>query len=400
MSINIDKKGRVHLYIMLEDENGVNQRQHFSKPEWKIKRDAKKFEDEFMLKQKTVKKTLSINNLYGIYIEKRKMKNKSSYNYASVHRQYIKDSIGLKDVAYLTQDDIRKWQDMLLAKDKSPRYTDKIQDLLRTILRYGVSEKLTTSNPFTIRNIEFPVKKKVPVQHWSVSEFEQFEKCAADQDYKDFFTLLFWEGLRYGEAVALTVEDCDPIKGTIVVDETWDAKGKEATDPKTVNSFRTIVCTNKGKEIIARRLKMYSKLFGYDKDTILFGFHTHLNPTTTKRRFEEYIKASGVKRIIIHALRHSHVAFLRGMGWSAFDIAKRLGHTVEMVDEVYGQWNYDRQREMMDKLNETMAAEKEIKEEKPVDSKLKLVRKKHFIVKESGIYQDKITQIAHSKNMN
>ena len=74
------------------------------------------------------------------------------------------------------------------------------------------------------------------------------------------------------------------------------------------------------------------------------------------------------------------------MGWSAFDIAKRLGHTVEMVDEVYGQWNYDRQREMMDKLNETMAAEKEIKVEKPEDSKLILVRKNHFIVKKSVIY--------------
>lgn len=85
-------------------------------------------------------------------------------------------------------------------------------------------------------------------------------------------------------------------------------------------------------------------------------------------------------------LRHSHVAFLREMGWSAFDIAKRLGHTVEMVDEVYGQWNYDRQREMMDKLNETMAAEKEIKVEKPEDSKLILVRKNHFIVKKSVIY--------------
>ena len=37
-------------------------------------------------------------------------------------------------------------------------------------------------------------------------------------------------------------------------------------------------------------------------------------------------KETGVKRIRIHDLRHSHVSMLIDMGFSAVDIAERVGH--------------------------------------------------------------------------
>ena len=37
-------------------------------------------------------------------------------------------------------------------------------------------------------------------------------------------------------------------------------------------------------------------------------------------------KESGVKRIRLHDLRHSHVSLLIEMGFSAVDIAERVGH--------------------------------------------------------------------------
>ena len=37
-------------------------------------------------------------------------------------------------------------------------------------------------------------------------------------------------------------------------------------------------------------------------------------------------KISGVKRIRIHDLRHSHVSLLINMGFNAVDIANRVGH--------------------------------------------------------------------------
>ena len=55
--------------------------------------------------------------------------------------------------------------------------------------------------------------------------------------------------------------------------------------------------------------------------------------------------------IRIHDLRHSHVSLLINLGFDSFDIAKRLGHTVDMVNNIYGHWFNDAQRKMVDKLN-------------------------------------------------
>ena len=44
-------------------------------------------------------------------------------------------------------------------------------------------------------------------------------------------------------------------------------------------------------------------------------------------------KASGVKRIRVHDIRHSHVSLLIDMGFSAVAIADRVGH--ESIDITY-----------------------------------------------------------------
>ena len=44
-------------------------------------------------------------------------------------------------------------------------------------------------------------------------------------------------------------------------------------------------------------------------------------------------KASGVKRIRVHDLRHSHISLLIEMGFSALAIAERVGH--ESIDITY-----------------------------------------------------------------
>ena len=46
--------------------------------------------------------------------------------------------------------------------------------------------------------------------------------------------------------------------------------------------------------------------------------------------------ASGVKRIRVHDIRHSHASLLIEMGFQPLLIAERLGDTVEMVNDIYG----------------------------------------------------------------
>jgi integrase len=50
--------------------------------------------------------------------------------------------------------------------------------------------------------------------------------------------------------------------------------------------------------------------------------------------------ASGVKRIRIHGIRHSHISLLIDMGFSAVAIADRVGHeSIDITYHYYGKKN-------------------------------------------------------------
>ena len=64
------------------------------------------------------------------------------------------------------------------------------------------------------------------------------------------------------------------------------------------------------------------------------------------------VRETGVKRIRIHDLRHSHVAHLIELGFSPVDIADRLGHESMSVTMTYSHLYPSKQRKMADKLNQ------------------------------------------------
>lgn len=345
----IERDKKYHLRFRYTDIHGVVHQKHFCKAEWKKKKDAKDFYDEYMKKLAIETSARTVNDLYHRYIEERQMKLKSKYNIESVWKNYIDKSIGQTLLNQVTQADIRRWQKDLLKQKHSNRYLGKIQDTLRTIFIFGYKHEYIDRNPFTIENVTVEEEKKI-VKHWTPGEFQKFIDQADNDLYSDFFKLLYWTGLRYGEAVALTVKDYDKVNGTIKVNKTWDNVHKVATSPKTHNSYRTVVCTNEVKTLLNERLSVCTNVYGNDEDSILFGVVEHLSPRTMQHAFERYSKRAGLPKINIHALRHSHVFMLRKIGFDAFEIAKRLGHTVEMVNQYYGQWFLETQIEMVEKI--------------------------------------------------
>lgn len=63
------------------------------------------------------------------------------------------------------------------------------------------------------------------------------------------------------------------------------------------------------------------------------------------------VRQSGVKRIRIHDLRHSHISLLIDMGFSAVAIADRVGHESIEITYQYAHLFPSKQTEMADKLD-------------------------------------------------
>ena len=66
---------------------------------------------------------------------------------------------------------------------------------------------------------------------------------------------------------------------------------------------------------------------------------------------ERGCKLANVKRIRIHDLRHSHVSLLIDMGFSAVDIANRVGHESIDITFRYAHMFPNKQSEIANKLN-------------------------------------------------
>ena len=66
---------------------------------------------------------------------------------------------------------------------------------------------------------------------------------------------------------------------------------------------------------------------------------------------ERGCKETGVKKIRIHDLRHSHISLLIDMGFSALAIAERVGHEAINITYNYAHLFPTRQTEMADQLN-------------------------------------------------
>lgn len=158
------------------------------------------------------------------------------------------------------------------------------------------------------------------------------------------FEILYWCGLRVGEMLALTPTDIDLDRSTISVTKSYQRlRGRDVvTEPKTKKSVRTVVMP----KFLAEEVAEYMALIGA-------GRHERLFPFTKGRMHHEMdrgCQASGVKRIRVHDLRHSHVSLLIDMGFSAVAIADRVGHESADITYRYAHMFPDVQHDMASAL--------------------------------------------------
>ena len=165
--------------------------------------------------------------------------------------------------------------------------------------------------------------------YWTLEEFQKFSDAIMDkQDSWMAFQILFWTGMRIGELLALTPADFDFQACTIRINKSYQRlEGKDIiTDPKTVKSNRMITMP----EFLSEELESYiGMLYGLNENDRIF----QISKSYLHHEMDRGVKLSGVRRIRIHDLRHSHVSLLINMGFTVLAIADRMGH--ESIDITY-----------------------------------------------------------------
>ena len=94
-------------------------------------------------------------------------------------------------------------------------------------------------------------------------------------------------------------------------------------------------------------------------ESLQLNENDHIFPFTKSYLHHEMRRGcatSGVKRIRIHGIRHSHISLLIDMGFSAVAIADRVGHESIDITYRYAHVFTSTQMEVASKLNNIMAA--------------------------------------------
>ena len=320
----------------------------------KLQKEAKEYERIFRLQYQDIQvssRYITFQELAAQYMDTLVNVKKSTLRTYQDKIDKINEVIGDKKVNLLTKDILQRYIRSLEEK-YSGEYVSKFYYLIRSVLNYGIENDYIQINPMTkvrLRVNKDEVKKEM--LFWEPDEFNQFIAAVEDQELKTLFIFLYYMGTRKGEALALQWKDIDFNTDIVSIYKTVTYKVKDSTfaitSPKTQNSIRNIPMFKIVRDSLMAWKEKHQKMYGFSEDCFVFGFY---RPMPYDRPRKQLIKIldninegkpadQQLKRIRIHDFRHSHASWLiNNMGkydFSDYDIAKRLGDTVQMLHSTY-----------------------------------------------------------------
>lgn len=272
-------------------------------------------------------------------------------------KQYLIPRFSGLRISQINELEIQRFQEYLLSlrtnqgEPYKNSYLKRIQKYLAQIMDYSLRNGWIRVDPFVniaIAQQSHPEKKE-EITILTYDEYESFIKTVDNIFHKIYFSTCYWTGMRPGELMALAMEDIDLVNKTIDIYKNYDTKNNVITTTKNRKTRKI--------KIADQHIKDFEELFetigtsNIDGKMPLVGITHRLSKTTIDRIRKEYIKQSDSKYFTYKDLRHTHVSQLIELGWDPIDIAKRLGHTVEMVNNTYGHLFDKRQQDKMNLLN-------------------------------------------------
>lgn len=272
-----------------------------------------------------------------------KLKENTWLTKESIIKSKILPYFARKRLCDLSVQDVISWQNELLAQGYSSSYLKTVHNQFSAMINHGVRYYNLRSNPVA-RAGNMGREEQREMLFWTKDEYLRFIHAIDDSEMAfHCFEMLYWCGLREGELLALTAEDFDFPMGTVRISKSYQRLKKRdvITSPKTPKSNR----------VVQMPLFLCEEMKEFIKDA---APEERVFPVSKYFLKEEMLRgcaASGVKRIRIHDLRHSHVSLLIDMGFTALAIAERMGHESSEMTYRYAHLFPTRQMEMADRLH-------------------------------------------------
>lgn len=354
------KDGRQYFFrIKYKDILGVYH--DYSSPKFKSFKEAKNEEALYRIKvnnQKTYTSTITLDQAYyelinykSVNIKKQTViKNDNLYKYLSLISNKKINDIDLNCYNLLIED--------LKKQNVSIDYKNKILGLFKQIILYSAKYHNTSDSIIKfIEKFKEVGKIKKDMDFFTYEEYLKFSSVIDELEWKTFFSVLYFMGIRKGECQALTWEDINFQKSEMRINKSLTTKIKGETytisSPKTKNSTRLLPITKNvlySLKIIKENAKKYTD---FKESWFIFGNTIPFKENTIQNRKIKYCNLAKVKQIRVHDFRHSCASLLINNGASIALVSKYLGHSkISITLDIYTHFYKNELDDIMNLLNE------------------------------------------------
>ena len=308
----------------------------YTSPKFKNKRDAENEEARYRIKVDNKEAFVSNVTLKQVYLEfelekANKVKKQTLEKDKNKYYFFSKiENIKINDI------NLKKYKELFLSnidENLSTNYKNKILGLFRNLIKYS-NKYYNTSDSILkyIENFKDINKIKKEMNFFTLDEYMDFDKVIDDFEYHVFFEILYYMGLRQGEAQALTWKDIDFNSNKLKISKTLTTKikGEKYTisSPKTKNSNRILPMIKKIVDDLKILYKRYSCYKDFKDNWFVFGGPTPFVESSIQLRKNKYCSLTpSKKQIRVHDFRHSCASLLINQGASIALVSKYLGHS-------------------------------------------------------------------------
>lgn len=247
--------------------------------------------------------------------------------------KYIPDSLMGKDISKITSMEIIE----ILNNEPHTRMRQKIYELLNALFTKALDYEIINKNVMKI--IEKPKHIREKGIALNLEEQSEFVKGCDNCKWGNLYLLILYQGLRIGEALALTPSDIDLNKKVININKAMNTLGK-IDSTKNKQSNRIV-------PIFAPSSRVIEKLDFNKKYIFDFSY------TTAQKRLKELLIRINLPEISLHDLRHTFITNCKNEGIPEHIIQHWVGHEIgsKVTSRVYTHITEDANLFNINKLN-------------------------------------------------
>lgn len=342
-----DERGTYYFIAWYKNVYGKSKQK--MKRGFKKERDAKDAEAEFRIQVKKygAPEDITFEEVFYHNIDHSELKPKTRKRRINEYNKHMKDKFGHLKVHNITTHQCLEFKKYLLNNLKSNESARTVFSGFKAVINHAIKFFDLPKDPAKAVPAIKRIKKKP--KFIRRREFDKRVDLLENETFKQMCILMFYTGLRIGEAAALQWQDIDFDSKEADINKTYNFNEKKAGPPKTQASEDVVPLANFLVEMLEQmKEEQQQKLYGFNDEYHVFGGIAPVAYSTFHRDFKQIFS-----EYTPHDLRHSYASFLANSKVDIFVLKSLMRHdNVQETINTYGHLYKEKKHEAISFLNE------------------------------------------------